>query len=50
MIDTFYSPGTDTSRLRCGSLKPHIDDFAGQLFRLGYSTHAARWKIRRWPI
>jgi site-specific recombinase XerD len=46
MIDTFYSPGTDTSRLRCGPLEPHIDDFAGQLSRLGYSTHAARWKIR----
>ncbi len=46
MIEAFYSPGVDVSRFRCGPLKPHIDEFAGQLSRLGYSTHAGRWKIR----
>ena len=46
MIDAFYSPSVDASRLRCGPLKSHIDDFASQLSRLGYSIHAGRWKIR----
>ena len=46
MIAAFYSPGVDVSRLRCGPLKPHIDDFAGHLARLGYSTQAGRGKIR----
>jgi site-specific recombinase XerD len=46
MIEAFYSPGVDVSRFRCGPLKPHIDDFAAELFRLGYSPQAARWKVR----
>ncbi|HOC00026.1 MAG TPA: site-specific integrase [Verrucomicrobiota bacterium] len=46
MIEAFYPPGVDVSRFRCGPLNPHIDDFAAELFRLGYSPQAGRWKIR----
>jgi site-specific recombinase XerD len=46
MIEAFYSPGFDVSRYRRGPLKPHIDPFALQLSRLGYSVQVGRWKIR----
>ena len=46
MIEAFYSPGVDTSCFRCGPLRRHIDGFAAELFRLGYSPQAGRWKLR----
>ena len=46
MIEAFYSPGVDANCFRCGPLESHIDNFAAELLLLGYSTHAARWKIR----
>lgn len=46
MIEAFYSAGGDVSHFRCGPLKPHIDDFAAELSRLGYTPQTARRKIR----
>jgi site-specific recombinase XerD len=45
MIDSFYSPGTDCSRLRCGSLGAQLDGFAGWLSEQGYAKHTGRQKI-----
>jgi site-specific recombinase XerD len=46
MLDRYYAAPAAMARLRVGPFGPHIDTFAGLLWKQGYSRLAAREKIR----